>query len=308
MLARNVTRLPSGPDWLYEIKWDGYRVEAIKQGDTVRLLSRKGIDLATDFPTVVEAVKRLPAEEAVVDGEVVALDPGGHPSFQMLQHRASGEGIIVDYVFDLLHLDGTDWTHRPLEERRARLAELVAGTDLRFSASLEGTGERIVPEIRKLGLEGVVAKRRHSTYESGERSGAWQKFKMSPEQEFVIGGFKPGTPLESLVVGYYDQGRFICAGKVRQGLDSRNRKELFERLKSHKTAKCPFANLPNARKSHWGEGITAEQMSELRWAKPVVVAQIAFTEWTRGGNLRHGEYKGLREDKRPRDVHREALP
>jgi bifunctional non-homologous end joining protein LigD len=152
----------------------------------------------------------------------------------------------------------------------------------------------------------MIAKRRGSTYKSGERSDDWVKYKLSPEQEFVIGGFKRGSPLESLVVGTYEGDRLLCAGKVRQGLNPRNRRELHARLKPLRSDDCPFSNLPNSKKSHWGEGITAEQMKEHQWVKPEVVAQVSFVEWTQGGNLRHGEFKGLREDKNAHDVVREA--
>jgi bifunctional non-homologous end joining protein LigD len=305
MLARIVTEVPEGNGWTYEIKWDGYRALAIKHGETVRVLSRKGNNMNREFPTVVEALKALPVHTVVIDGEIVALDETGRPSFQMLQHRASGEGTIVDYAFDLLNVDGEDWRSRPLVERKAKLEEIIAGSQLRPSISLSGDPHRIVEQVQKLGLEGVVAKRGDSRYKSGERSGDWVKFKLSPEQEFVVGGFKPGNPLESLVVGYYDGEKLLCAGKVRQGLNPRNRRELYELLEPLMSDVCPFSNLPNSKKSHWGEGITAAQMHEHHWVMPKIVVQVSFVEWTRAGNLRHGEFKGLRGDKSAREVQRE---
>jgi bifunctional non-homologous end joining protein LigD len=306
MAAREAAELQDDGDWVYEIKWDGYRGLGLKHGDEVRLLSRKNKRLDGDFPDVVEAIRNLPAESVLLDGEIVALDQQGRPSFQLLQNRKSAAGGIVYYVFDLLSLDGEDWRNRPLEKRQVRLAKLVANTDVRLSISFDGPAENVVAAVRDMGLEGVIAKRRDSTYEPGERSGAWIKLKLSPEQEFVIGGFKRGSPLESLVVGYYSEGKLLCAGKVRQGLNPRNRRELAQLLRPLAVEKCPFANLPNARKSHWGEGITAEQMKEIQWVKPTQVAQVSFTEWTSGGNLRHATFKGLRDDKRPRDVVRES--
>jgi bifunctional non-homologous end joining protein LigD len=305
MLAKIADEVPEGDDWTYEIKWDGYRALAIKHGETVRILSRKGNNMNRDFPDVVEAVRALPVHTAVIDGEVVALGPDGRPSFQMLQHRKSDEGLIVDYAFDLLNLDGEDLRQRPLEERKAKLEELIAGSGVRFSISLSGDAQDIIEQVKKLRLEGVIAKRRHSTYKSGERSTDWMKYKLNPEQEFVIGGYKRGNPLESLVVGYYDGDQFLCAGKVRQGLNPRNRRELFALLNPLSSDVCPFSNLPNSKKSHWGEGITADQMKEHQWVVPEIVAQISFVEWTRGGSLRHGEFKGLRTDKAPSDVVRE---
>jgi bifunctional non-homologous end joining protein LigD len=310
MAARQVAELPEGDGWIYEIKWDGYRALGLKHGATTRLISRNNKDLSSEFPGVVAALRSLEAHTALIDGEIVAIGADGRPSFQSLQHRATTTAAIVYYVYDLLSLDSEDWTARPLSERKARLATLIAGvgaeSPIKFSANLEGDPAAIVAQIKRLKLEGVVAKRLHSSYKAGGRSGDWVKLKFDPEQEFVIGGFKPGKPIESLVVGTYDHGQLICAGKVRQGLNPRWRGELGSLLRPLQTDVCPFANLPNSRKSHWGEGITAEQMKELRWVKPEVVAQIAFTEWTRGGNLRHGTFKGLRPDKNPRDVVREG--
>jgi bifunctional non-homologous end joining protein LigD len=306
MVPRLVAELPEGREWLYEVKWDGYRIEALKHGEEVRLLSRRGNDLTADYPAVAEALRKIPAHSVLTDGEVVALDDEGRPSFQLLQHRSSGRGSIVDYVFDLLELEGKSCRAQPLEERKAKLASLVEGTGLRFSAALMGAPGRILEQIRRLGLEGVVAKRRGSPYQPGERSADWVKVKLSPEQEFVIGGYKPGGPVESLVVGHYEGRKLVCAGKVRQGLNPWNRKELGRRLARLETDRCPFANLPNSKKGRWGEGITAEQMKELVWTRPELVAQIRFTEWTLGGNLRHGEYLGMREDKPPREVLREG--
>jgi bifunctional non-homologous end joining protein LigD len=305
MAAREVTALPEGTDWLYEIKWDGYRGIAIKHGSKVDLRSRKDKNLATDFPEIVDALTKINATSALLDGEIVALTADGHPTFQGLQNRRRKVAAVVFYAFDLLSLDGEDLRNRPLSERKERLAEVLVGTDLKLSESFPGPADVLVEEIKKLKLEGIIAKRRDSRYESGERSGAWVKLKFSPEQEFVVGGYKRGTPLESLVVGYYDGKTLLCAGKVRQGLNPRNRRELAERFRPLQTDRCPFFNLPNSKKSHWGEGITAEQMAEIQWLKPKDVVQVSFTEWTEGGNLRHGTYRGLREDKRPTEVRRE---
>jgi bifunctional non-homologous end joining protein LigD len=310
MAARQVSELPADAGWIYEIKWDGYRALGWKHGPTVRLISRNEKDLTPDFTAPGTALGQVPAESVLLDGEIVALEADGRPSFQALQHRSSSPARIVFYVYDLLYLDGTNWRERPLRDRKARLAKLLAPLApegaLRLSANLEGRPAAIVTQIQQLGLEGIVAKREASTYQSGERSGDWVKLKFSPEQEFVVGGYKPGSPIESLVVGTYDGKKLLCAGKVRQGLNPRRRAELARLLHPLETDICPFANLPNSTKSHWGEGITVDQMSELRWVKPKIVAQISFAEWTRGGNLRHGTFKGLRHDKAAADVVREA--
>jgi len=300
-----VSELPTGKNWTYEIKWDGYRGIGIKQGSITRLLSRKEKNLGADFPAVLQALSTINADTALLDGEIVALDENGKPSFELLQNRRSVAAAIVYYAFDLLSLDGEDWRERSLRERKEKLADIIQGSDVKLSVSLDGDVKEIVAAVEKMGLEGVIAKRNDSTYESGERSGAWVKLKLSPEQEFVVGGYKRGSPLESLVVGYYEEGKLLCAGKVRQGLNPRNRRELAKLLKPFEATDCPFANLPNSKKSHWGEGITAEQMKEIQWLKPEVVAQVSFTEWTRGGNLRHATFKGIRDDKQAREVVRE---
>lgn len=308
MMARAVAELPQGDEWLYEVKWDGYRALALKHGDSVRLLSRKGNDLAKDFPGIVEAVRGIKAETAALDGEIVALDVEGRPQFQLLQNRASaGSGRIVYYAYDLLQLDNENLCSSPLETRKARLAEIIAHTDVRFSADLPGKPRQILAQASQLGLEGIVAKKRDGLYQAGERTGSWLKLKLSPVQEFVIGGFKPGRPLESLLVGFYDGKRLMFAGKVRQGLNPRNRVELWRTLEPLRQAECPFANIPNSTKSHFGEGVTAEQMKELRWTTPKVVAQVSFTEWTTSGNLRHATFLGLRTDKNPTAVVREPV-
>jgi bifunctional non-homologous end joining protein LigD len=306
MTAHEVTEPPEGAEWGYEIKLDGYRGLAIKHGDSIKLLSRKNNNLATDFPDVVKALRAVRAQSALIDGEVVALDSDGKPSFQLLQNRSSSTGTIVYYAFDLLSLDGEDLRLRPLRERKMRLAEILQGTGVRYSQTFDGPPGPLIEQIQRLGLEGIVAKQKDSVYEPGERSGAWRKFKLSPAQEFVIGGFKPGDPLESLVVGYYEGDKLLCAGKVRQGLNAHVRAELANVLRPLRTKTCPFANLPTVKKGRWGEGISAKQMDELCWVEPTAVVQISFTQWTKGGNLRHGTYQGLRVDKDAREVNRES--
>ena len=306
MNAQLVTDVPVGDPWLYEVKFDGYRALGLKHGDTVRLLSRKGTDITRDFAAVADALRTVPARVCLIDGEIVALDAEGRPSFQLLQQRKSAEGTIVYYAFDLLNLEGEDWRRRPLEERKARLAELLDGSAVRLSASFTETGDKVVEHVRKLGLEGVIAKRRDSRYEAGKRSGAWLKLKFDTAQEFVVGGYTRGAPLQSLVVGTYAHGKLLCAGKVPGGLNPQNRRELFALLQPLESDVCPFANLPNStRKSILGGGITAEDMKKIQWVIPRVVVQVAFREWTCGGNLRHASYLGLREDKEPNEVVRE---
>ena len=307
MAAALVDQLPAGEEWLYEAKFDGYRAIAIKDDKKVRVFSRRGNDLSRDYPAVVAGVAGVRAKSAVLDGEIVAFDEQGRPSFQQLQHRAASSAAIRYFVFDLLHLDGEDLTAQPLEERRRRLATLVQGARVEYSDELTGTPDQIVRAVAQVGLEGVVAKRRDSRYEPGKRSGLWQKFKVPRRQEFVIGGYKPeNRNFQSLVVGYYDGKQLRFAGRVRAGFTPAQRTALFERLKPLRVETCPFSDLPTGKTSHWGEGVTEEDMKVLKWVRPKLVAEVAFTEWTRDGHLRHSSFVGLRTDKQATEVVRET--
>jgi bifunctional non-homologous end joining protein LigD len=308
MKATAVTQLPEGDDWLYEVKWDGYRVLALKHDDDVRLLSLKEKDLTSDFPAVAEAVRALEAGTALLDGEVVAIDARGCPSFQALQNRASSgrNWQIVYYAFDLLDLDGKNFINTRLDERKAKLRELLAGSAVRYNAELSGSAAEVVKTVRAAGLEGVLAKKRDSLYRAGTRVTTWLKFKVDKAQEFVIGGYKPDAgSFQSILSGYYEGKKLLFAGKVRQGFNPASRRRLLETMQPLRTNNCPFDNLPSSRKSHFGEGITTEEMKELCWLKPKLVAQIAFTEWTDYGLLRHATFHGLREDKNAGEVIRE---
>jgi bifunctional non-homologous end joining protein LigD len=307
MMATRAASLPSGADWSYEVKWDGYRAQGVKNAGVVSLASRNLKDITRQFPTIASAVSRIRAESALVDGEIVALDAGGRPSFQALHHW-SLEGLsLVYYAFDLLHLNGRDLTKRPLDERRAALREVADGSaPLLISDPLPGTPQQIADAIRRLGLEGVVAKKRRSTYTPGRRSDAWLKVRFAQHQELVIGGYKPtATAFDSLLVGYYEGRKLMCAGKVRNGFTPALRAQLFDRMRPLERSRCPFANLPSSTSSHWGEGITEEEMSVIHWLKPALVAEVSFAEWTRDGSLRHAAFIALRDDKPARLVRRE---
>jgi len=307
MMATPAPTLPDGAAWTYEVKWDGYRAQAVKSGAVVSLASRNLKDITGQFGAIARAAQAIDARAAIVDGEIVVLDHDGRPSFQALHHWATAGLAIVYYAFDLLHLNGRDLTRVPLEERRAELHRVVGGSGLLLSEPLPGTAAQIEAAVRELQLEGVVAKRRGSRYEPGRRSDAWIKVRFMRHQELVIGGFKPNaTTIDSLVVGYYDKRRLLSAGKVRAGLTPYVRADISRRLQPLLTPRCPFANLPTERTGHWGEGISSEEMQEIRWVKPTLVAEISFVEWTRDGSLRHARFLALRDDKLARDVRREA--
>lgn len=309
MAARVVDELPEAAEWMYEVKFDGYRALLVKDGIRIRIRSRNDKDLTGAYPTVAAAGRRLRAIRAVVDGEIVAVDRAGRPSFQALQHRSSHPGhVIAFYAFDLLHLEGEDLTGAPLLERRARLPQVVGGSGILISAELPGTPRQVIEAVTSLGLEGVIAKRRASPYTPGARSGDWVKLKLDRRQEFVIAGYRPGPHgIDALLVGYYDDdGGLRFAGKVRAGFRPHVRREVYARLAPLHVRDCPFADLPSTRSSHWGAGVTAEQMHQMRWLDPTIVAQVRFVEWTADGHLRHAAFLGLRTDKAAREVRRET--
>jgi bifunctional non-homologous end joining protein LigD len=308
MAARIADRLPEGRDWQYEVKFDGYRALLIKQGTSVQIRSRNDKDLTSVYPGVAAAARRLRAGSAIVDGEIVALDPRGRPSFQALQHRgAHPKHTVVFYAFDLLAVDGESLIERRLVDRRDRLPDVLDGSEILFSAELPGTAADVIEAVRGLGLEGVIAKRRDSTYIPGERSSAWVKVKLDRQQEFVIGGYRPGPyGIDAILVGYYDDGALRFASKVRAGFTPRVRRDVHAQLTPLHTTRCPFADLPTGKTSHWGGGVTEEEMAELQWLRPAVVAQIRFVEWTADAHLRHAAFLGLRADKPAKSVRRET--
>ena len=219
MMAKLTDKLPQGEQWSYEVKWDGYRALLLKSGDRVRLVSRKENDLTATYPMIEDAGRKLNAETAILDGEIVALDRNGKPSFQALQHRSTHRNYaIVFYAFDLLHFNGQDLTRLPLSERRKRLPSVVKGSGILLSEPLPGTPHQVIEAVSRIGLEGVVAKRADSRYQSGERSGAWIKLKLDKQQEFVIGGYRPGpNGVDALLVGYYEGKRLRFGGRCARG-------------------------------------------------------------------------------------------
>ncbi len=308
MKCKAVAKLPDDAGWTFEIKFDGYRCLATKIGDAVTLFSRNEKKLNARFPNVVEALSRLPGE-FTLDGEIVALDDDGRPSFQLLQNNVGRALSVNFYAFDLLHRAGDDLLARPLDERRDALSKLLRKTDdvLRVSPLLEAPPGQVLEAVRKLGLEGVVGKRNDSVYEAGARSGAWIKQRAERGQEFVIGGYVPGTHgVDRLLVGVFEKKSLLYVAKVKDGFVPRLRKEVFAEFAGLETDKCPFVNLPEKKKARWGDALTAEKMKECRWLKPQLVCQVTFVEWTEAGNLRHPKFVALRDDKKATEVVRET--
>jgi len=304
MQCQLVAQLPEGKDWEYELKLDGYRALAIKEQGVVQLLSRRNNSLNTKFGSIAAGLNAL-EDGIILDGEVVALDGNGRPSFHRLQHLGKNQ-LLLFYAFDLLAYRGKDLTGLPLKDRRELLvtALQIAGDPIRLSAVLKATAQDLIGAVREQGLEGVIAKRTQSKYEPGERSGRWVKYKVNQGQELVIGGYKPSgkNHFDNLAAGYYDEGRLIFIAKIKNGYTPAVKEEIFERIKQYETKTCPFDNLPEPKNARRGEALTADAMKKYRWLRPEVVAQVEFTDWTSANHLRHSSFVTLRDDKNPLEV------
>jgi bifunctional non-homologous end joining protein LigD len=310
MQALAVEKLPEG-DWLYEVKLDGYRALCFKDGKEVRLISRNNKPL--NYPQLLDALKALPADHVILDGEIVALDEKGRSSFQLLQIYKSSEKRVplVYYVFDLLFLEGKDLRNEPLSARRKLLATVLkkAPENIRLSEGLQGSREDLLRVAQEFGLEGLVAKRLGSLYESGRRSDAWVKVKLTLAQEFVIGGYTlpEGSRkyFGSLLVGYNTSEGLRFAGRVGTGFSEKLLASVDAQLQKLKGSTCPFINLPEKTRGRWGLGITPANMKRCHWVEPSFVAKVKFTEWTLDDQLRQPVFLGLRTDKQPDEVVRE---
>ncbi len=304
-LATLVDGVPHhAPDWLYEMKFDGYRMVVRIEGDDVRLYTRNGHDWSAKLPHLVEAFRALPAKWAWVDGEIVMLDREGIPNFQTLQNAFDGERTqdIVFYAFDLPFIGQRDLRQEPLTVRRALLQQLMDTTEddhLRFSEALEAAPSDLVATACKMGLEGIMAKRLSSPYVS-RRTNTWVKVKCARRQEFAIVGYTAPkgsrAGLGALLLAVTEQdGSLRYAGKVGTGFDDASLVSLQKRLASIETDKKPVANAPAA--------------GGVRWVKSELIAEVSFGEWTGGGHIRHSVFRGLRQDKPVRAISREkAVP
>src|SRR6267143_1862809 len=274
----SVSKLPAGLGWIWEIKLDGYRALAVKSPTGVTLFSRNKKSLNRQFPNIVEALADLPAG-TVVDGEVVAIDDSGRPDFNLLQNFRGAASRIQYYIFDLLWWKDRDLTRLPLIERRELLTSVVALRDKRIKISdyIEAAAEDLLSAVREQGLEGIIGKRKESHYQPGKRSGAWIKYRVNRGQEFVIGGYFPGPHgFDSLIVGYYDGAELIYVARTRNGFVPASRRQVFSKLQHFVTPACPFVNLPETRRSRFGEELNAEKMKKAVWLRPEAVAQIEF--------------------------------
>jgi bifunctional non-homologous end joining protein LigD len=306
MLATLVGGPFDDPDWLFEVKWDGFRVEAILDDGRVRLWTRGEKDAAQSyFGPFLDPPTWIDATGAVVDGEVIALDAHGEPDFALLQARIKSRGVTAEptpfvyEVFDLLHIDGRSLLDEPLEERRRLLAAVLRPDPrVRLSEHIEADGTAFFEAARARGLEGIMAKDRRSTYVPGKRTDRWQKIKIRPEQELVVGGWAKGTgkavDLGALLVGVYEDGALRYAGKVGAGFTNDSRAELLAIVGRLGADESPFATPP-----------PRAAVREARWLRPELVIRAEFAGWTGDGLVRQAAYKGIEPEKDPRKVVRE---
>jgi bifunctional non-homologous end joining protein LigD len=301
--------------WIYEVKFDGYRALGLRGGSETRVLSRNGKDLGSKFPEVKDSIAALGVRDAIIDGEIVAVDEKGRSSFQLLQRFEMGQERppIVYYAFDLLRLNAKDLQNLPIEERKAKLEELLKKPPgvIRYSVSFKQNAEELLSRARELGLEGLIGKRLGSRYEPGKRTGSWIKLKLHQEQEFVIGGYTDPEGSRkyfgALLVGFYEGKRLKFAGRVGTGFNEKLLRDLYAELSKIRVEECPFFNLPATGRSRWDQGLTAAEMKRCHWVKRVMVCQVKFTEWTRDDRLRQPVFLGIREDKNPIEVVREKV-
>jgi bifunctional non-homologous end joining protein LigD len=298
-LAMLVAEAPEGPEWLHEQKFDGYRILAELDRGKVRLLSRRFKDWTAEFPAVAEAVAKLPVERAVLDGEVAVVMPDGRTSFQALQNARAGAQLAY-FVFDLLEVDGEEIAKMALIQRKARLEALVGKVRgvIRYSDHVQGSGREFFQLACQQGLEGIISKRRDKPYLPG-RGPTWVKTKCLLRQELVIGGFTDPegsrTGIGALLVGYYEGDQLRYAGKVGTGFSHAMLGELRTLLVPLERAASPFS--PEPPRAWTGD---------RHWVTPTLVGEVAFSEWTNDGRLRHPSFQGLRKDKLAGDVLREA--
>lgn len=297
----------SHPEWLFEPKLDGFRVLVMVNGGQPRLFSRRELDVTAQYPWLARELERQPYRNIVLDGEIVALDEQGRPSFQLMQNRASDpDQALVYYAFDLLYRDDTDIRGAPLEQRRALLERTVVPTDrVRVVEAFAGDGRALYDAALSHGMEGIVAKRRDSRYETARRSSAWLKVKATQTHDFVVGGYTQGDGARSdtfgsLLLGYFTPGArgLTYAGHVGTGFDDRTLRQVVRRLASLKTSASPFAaNVPKG--GRWGgrrfEGPTT-------WVQPALVAEVKYAQRTEDGILRTPVFVRLRDDKPPAEA------
>lgn len=302
-LAKLASRIPEGEDWLYEMKYDGYRIVAYVEGNQAQLITRNGNDYTKRFADIAYSLKEWAAGRAIIlDGEMVITDQEGKSDFQALQNYMKNpkDQKLTYIIFDLLALDGIDLRGQSLIERKEKLKILMenAPKNLYYSKHIKGNGEKCLQAACQLNMEGIVGKKANSLY-SGTRNGDWIKLKCDKRQEFVIGGYtltdKKMSGVSALLLGIYEGEELIFSGRAGTGFTERMMKDLEEKFKNIKRLECPFKKAPKPRANE-----------QITWLEPVMVAEIKFAEWTEENLLRQASFKGLRTDKNPKDVKKES--
>ena len=303
MLATLVDDPFSDPEWIFETKWDGFRSVCFIKHGKARFVSRNQIEMTPQYPELTDVAKQIAAKEAILDGEIVALDKHGMPRFQLLQPRVGrksgvdslrGTAQIVYFVFDLLYVDGYDLTQCTVVERKAKLAEILRPSNfIKLSEHVEGEGQAFFREIEKFHLEGMMAKRAASKY-LPKRSSDWLKIKTVMRSEVVIGGYTQPRGARahfgSLVCGLYRGGELHYVAHVGGGFNEKTLASIYKLMQPLKSDKSPFVAIPKTNEP-------------VQWLKPKLVAEVKFSEWTADKHLRHPVFVGIREDKKAKDCH-----
>ncbi|MEJ7642972.1 MAG: DNA ligase D [Chryseolinea sp.] len=312
MLATLVDKAVEGANWIYEIKWDGYRAVAFKNGDTLEVKSRNDNSFDKKFYPIHNALKEW-KENAVIDGEIVALKDNGLPDFGTLQNwRSEADGPLLYYVFDILWLNGKDLRELPLLKRREILQSVLPQHEsIRFSDAFSISGSDFLASVREMGMEGIIAKKAGSPYQSGVRTRDWLKIKASKRNEVVIAGFtkneNTSKPFSALLVGVYDGENLIYTGKIGTGFKDKLQREMLESFKPLITDQCPFDSAPDYNKP--SRFNPRPPKADATWLKPKLVCEVAYAEITSDGIMRHSSFQGMRIDKDAKTVTQEiAVP
>lgn len=305
MLATLVDKVPEQPGWLFEVKWDGYRAVTFNNGKNVELKSRNDKSFNDKFYPVYDALKSLNIK-AVLDGEIVVVDDNGQSNFGALQNwRSESDGTLLYYVFDILWLNGFDLTSKPLAERKEILKDLIAPNEtIKISDAFEASGNEFLEAAKQMGLEGIIAKKKDSVYQIGERTRDWLKIKANKRQEVVIGGYtknaESSKPFSSLLVGVFENGEFVYTGKIGTGFNAKAQKEMMQLFKPLVITKSPFTYEPDINKP--SRFRPNPPKATATWLKPELICEVSYAEITSDGVMRHPSFEGMRSDKLAKDV------